>query len=78
MSEAAQELVVDAALAEEFERHGLHVATGARVRLQLLPAEPTLDNPQRRLRESFIGHWTSPEPDVSERAKQIARAEMSP
>lgn len=78
MSEAAQEFVVDASLAEEFERHGLHVAAGARVRLQLLPGEPTQDDPRRRLRESFIGHWTSPEPDVSERAKQIARAEMSP
>ena len=78
MSEAAQDLVVDASLAEEFERHGFHFAEGARVRLLLLPGESAEDESRRRLRESFIGHWSSPEADFSERAKKIARAEMSP
>jgi hypothetical protein len=68
---------IDAALADELERHGVHVAQGARVRLQLLPVESMQDERPARLPDSFIGRWTSPEPDLSERAKPIARAEMA-
>ena len=77
MSEAAQEMVVDAPLAEELERHGLHVSEGSRVRFELLSGASTEDDPPTRLRDSFVGQWTSPEADLSERAKKIARAEMS-
>jgi hypothetical protein len=67
------ELLVDAPLAEELERHGVHLHAGDRVRLQLVrDREPAGDE----LWDAFIGSFESAEPDLAEQSEEILRAEF--
>jgi hypothetical protein len=78
MSSAADlphELVVDAPLADELERRGVHVHAGDRVWLQLVPKDEPKDG-QAAAWEAFVGSFTAGEPDFAERSEEILRAEF--
>lgn len=80
---AAHEVIVDAPLAHDLERLGVHVHAGDRVRLQLV--EPLETDSGRgangstddELWDAFIGSGgDSGDPDLSVKAKDIVRAEL--
>jgi hypothetical protein len=78
---AAQELVVDASLAGELERRGVHVHAGDRVRLELVRGldagtAETESPPRQSGWDAYVGRFSSSEPDLARRAKEIVRAEM--
>lgn len=76
MSTAADlpyELLVDAPLAEELERHGVHLHAGDRVRLQLVADQESAGD---ELWDAFIGSFESAESDLAERSGEILRAEF--
>jgi hypothetical protein len=65
--------MIDAPLAEELERHGVHLHPGDRVRLQLVTGRETDGD---ELWDAFIGSFESDEPDLAERSEDILRAEF--
>jgi hypothetical protein len=67
------EFMIDAPLAEELKRHGVHVHLGDRVRLQLV-MEPASGSDE--LWDAFIGSFESDEPNLAERSEEILRAEF--
>jgi len=67
------ELLIDAPLAEELERHGVHLRAGDRVRLQLVSGR---DSDADELWDAFIGSFESDELDLAERSEEILRAEF--
>jgi hypothetical protein len=76
MSTAADlphELLVDAPLAEELKRHGVHLHAGDRVWLQLIADRESASD---ELWDAFIGSFESAEPDLAERSGAILRAEF--
>jgi hypothetical protein len=67
------ELLIDAPLAEELERHGVHLHAGDRVRLQLVTGR---EGDRDELWDAFIGSFESDEPNLAERSEDILRAEF--
>jgi hypothetical protein len=67
------ELFVDAPLAEELGRHGVHLHAGDRLRLQRVAAQRVAND---QLWDAFIGSFESDEPDLAERSEEILRAEF--
>jgi hypothetical protein len=67
------ELMIDAPLAEELERHGVHLHPGDRVRLQPVTDQESGGD---ELWAAFIGSFESDEPNLAERSEEILRAEF--
>jgi len=69
------EFVVDAPLADELERRGVHVHAGDRVRLELVSADQRDDDPSEAW-AAFVGSFSSGDPDFAERSEDILQAEF--
>jgi hypothetical protein len=77
MSGAAEGFEVDEELAEWLDRHGVHVRTGDKVRLELVQdSVVTPDILDDEVWGAFIGRFESPVPDLASRAKEIIREVM--
>jgi hypothetical protein len=73
-ADASSEFVVDAVLATEFERRGIHLHPGDRVKLQLVP--PVTDDAADEAWSAYAGSAESGDPHLAERAKEIVRTEL--